>query len=398
MRLLIANEGADDHGGVDTYLRRVIPALRARGHEVAFLHHGRQRGGSQAPAEPAFSVLDSGLASAADQAARWAPDVVFSHNMRPLDVDLALLQRWPVVKMMHGYFGTCISGQKAYGVPSRKPCGKPFDAACLAYFFPRRCGQLSPLKMARQYGWAKRQQGLFSSYASIVVASEHMRVEYIRNGASAERVHALPLFAPPGDGARAASSPDGVLFLGRMTDLKGGDLLVRATAHASRLLGRPVALVMAGEGPARRAWERLARTEGVPAEFTGWVDPPARARLLDRAAVLVVPSVWPEPFGLVGLEAAAAGVPAIAFDVGGIREWLRDRISGIVVTPGPDVTRLGAAIAGVCGDPARRDILAAGALAVARELTIDRHVDALLARALEPASRAQHGSPGEARA
>ena len=51
------------------------------------------------------------------------------------------------------------------------------------------------------------------------------------------------------------------------------------------------------------------------------------------AAVLAVPSVWPEPFGLVGLEAAARGVPAVAFDTGGIRQWLHHQISGLLVPP-----------------------------------------------------------------
>ena len=386
MRVLLANDGIDDPGGVDTYLRAIAAALRARGHDVAYLHYARGERGSNFPADPAFGVLDTGLHTALRHAAAWRPDAVFSHNMQPLDVESALLRRWPVVKMMHGYFGTCISGHKAYARPSRKPCGKRFDAVCLAYFFPRRCGASSPGRMTRQYLWARRQQKLFPRYAAIVVASEHMRAEYVRNGAVAGRVHVVPLFAPRQEGGRALATPRDVLFLGRMTDLKGGDLLVRAVGHASRALGRDVALVMAGDGPARGAWESLARAERVRAEFTGWVDPAERARLLGRAVVLVVPSVWPEPFGLVGLEAAAAGVPAIAFDVGGIREWLRDGVSGIAVTGPPAVDSLGAAIAAVYGDPGRRSALAAGALAVAGQMTVDRHVEALIARVLNPAS------------
>jgi glycosyltransferase involved in cell wall biosynthesis len=51
--------------------------------------------------------------------------------------------------------------------------------------------------------------------------------------------------------------------------------------------------------------------------------------------VLLVPSVWPEPFGLVGVEAAQRGVPAVAFDVGGISEWLIDGVTGRLVTADP---------------------------------------------------------------
>ena len=60
----------------------------------------------------------------------------------------------------------------------------------------------------------------------------------------------------------------------------------------------------------------------MPARFHGWVDETQRAALFGGSGVLALPSTWPEPFGLVGLEAAAHGMPAIAFDVGGVREWL----------------------------------------------------------------------------
>ena len=51
------------------------------------------------------------------------------------------------------------------------------------------------------------------------------------------------------------------------------------------------------------------------------------------AVLVAVPSLWPEPFGLVGLDAAALGRPAIAFDVGGIGEWLTDGVNGKLVEP-----------------------------------------------------------------
>jgi glycosyltransferase involved in cell wall biosynthesis len=383
MRILIANDGIDDVGGVDSYLRAIVGPLRAREHEVAFLHVNGRRQDSRPPAEPAFGIRDEGLESAMERGAAWRPDVCFSHNMQPLDVEEALLGRWRVVKMMHGYFGTCIGGQKAHLFPSKVPCGKTFGPACLARFLPRGCGQRNIVTMTRQYRWAQRQRALFDRYAAIVVASQHMRDEYEAHGVPASRVWSVPLFAPAIDEAQAKSAAVArfdVLFLGRMTNLKGGDLLVRAVASASRTLGTPVTLVMAGDGPARSAWQALASAEGVRATFVGWVDAPGRADLLRRASMLAIPSIWPEPFGLVGLEAAAAGVPSIAFDVGGIREWLRDNANGILLRGRPTVPALGDAIASLCRDSALRDRLAGGALNAAREMTVERHVDALVTR------------------
>jgi glycosyltransferase involved in cell wall biosynthesis len=242
--------------------------------------------------------------------------------------------------------------------------------------------------MTRQYRWATRQRSLFGRYRAMVVASEHMRAEYLAHGAPASNLSSVPLFAPSIDGARDQPAPAArfdVLFLGRMTDLKGGDLLVRAVAAASRTLGTPVTLVMAGDGPAKARWQSIAAAEGIRATFSGWVDLCRRTALLRNASVLAIPSIWPEPFGLVGLEAAACGVPSVAFDVGGIREWLRDGVNGILLAPPPDVGALGHSIASLCRDSATRDRLSAGALNVAREMSIDRHVDTL-ARVLEAAA------------
>ena len=98
-----------------------------------------------------------------------------------------------------------------------------------------------------------------------------------------------------------------VMFLGRMTSLKGGDLLIGAVDIARRRLGRPIHLVMAGDGPRRQrmggARGPLARDS---ARFPAGSHGDARQAWLARASVAALPSTWPEPFGLVGLEAAAA--------------------------------------------------------------------------------------------
>src|SRR5687768_18590212 len=113
MRILFANDGIGDAGGVQSYLAAVMPALAARGHQVALLHLDRPGGGEGTPAPagaPHFCVAERGVEGALAEARAWAPEVAFSHNMRPLEVERGLLAAGPVVKMMHGYFGTCIGG------------------------------------------------------------------------------------------------------------------------------------------------------------------------------------------------------------------------------------------------------------------------------------------------
>src|SRR5450759_181636 len=387
MRILLANEARHGGGGVETYLSSLVPRLEARGHEVALLYANSagETGPTRIVTRESWSIADEGLERALAVAGGWRPDVCFSHNMRLLDVDERLSGAWPTFKMMHGYFGACVSGHKAFAFPALEPCPRICGPACLVYYLPRNCGQLRPDVMARQYSWARRQQRLFSHYAGIVVASDHMRREYLRYDLSSDRIHAIPLFVDervPGERAEASGEPPiDVLFLGRMTPLKGAAALVRAAHHAATALRRPLRVVLAGEGPERHRLERLAGTLGadgtLAAEFPGWVDPRARGALFARASVVAIPSIWPEPFGLVGLEAAQFGVPAVAFDVGGIREWLTHDGNGRLADPAGGAAALGDALAIVLGDAPMRARPRREARDTAVRLSADAHVRTL---------------------
>jgi glycosyltransferase involved in cell wall biosynthesis len=383
VRLLISNDGFQDAGGVQTYLDAIVIGLASRGHDMAMLyldHVPVMPSPGVDHVRPHFSVARDGLDHAMAAVARWQPQICYSNNMSDLGVDRRLMEIAPVVKFMHGYFGTCVSGLKMFGLPVAKPCHRKFGAACVALYLPRRCGGLNVLKIPGQYRWAREQHTLIDKYSALVVASAHMKDEYVNNGADGRHVHVNPLFVSgtrlprePGD-----DIPPSVVFLGRMTRLKGGDLLVRAVAQASAQLGTPVHLTMVGDGPERVTWERLASHLNVSATFTGWQNGEERWRWIRRATLLAVPSVWPEPFGLVGLEAAALGVPAMAFDVGGIRGWLTSGVNGYLIAgESPDASAFADGLVTAFREPATLRALGEQALTVARCLSLDRHLDQL---------------------
>jgi glycosyltransferase involved in cell wall biosynthesis len=304
--------------------------------------------------------------------------------MNRLDVDRALIARWPVIKFMHGYFGTCIGGQKRHGFPVAQPCDRPFGRACLALYGPRHCGELNVGAFVRHYRWAVEQRDLVTRYRAIVVASEHMKREFVRNGADASQVQVNPLFPTHDELPAACVAPDRaedcVAFVGRMTVLKGGDLLVDAIARAAARLGRTIRLLLIGDGPQRTAWERLAAERRVPFTSVGWLSGGARWQALRQATLLALPSTWPEPFGLVGLEAGALGIPAVAFDVGGVREWLRPGVNGYLA-PGnpPRASAFGDALVQALDDRDGLHAMGLRAANVAREMSLDRHLDRLQA-------------------
>jgi glycogen(starch) synthase len=184
----------------------------------------------------------------------------------------------------------------------------------------------------------------------------------------------VPLFAtvaPPPEGEPA---PNRVLFAGRVVPSKGLASLIRAAP------GLDAEFVVCGDGWQLEEMRRLARTLGVGErfDFRGWVSPQELAHELSLASLLVIPSIWPEPFGLVGIEALQARRPVVASATGGIADWLRDGVSGLLCPPG-DAPALASAVAELLADPQRRRRMGeAGRRDVLERFSPSRHTDALL--------------------
>jgi glycosyltransferase involved in cell wall biosynthesis len=131
-----------------------------------------------------------------------------------------------------------------------------------------------------------------------------------------------------------------LLYLGRLELSKGADVALEAAARTAAALTAPVHLQVSGAGTlhealAARAVELMRAQPLLQVTFTGWLDQHLVASALDQSDLLLVPSRWPEPFGMVGVEAALRGVPSVAFAVGGIPEWLTDGTTGRLVAEGP---------------------------------------------------------------
>ena len=94
----------------------------------------------------------------------------------------------------------------------------------------------------------------------------------------------------------------------------------------------------------------------------------------DAATLVAVPSLWVEPFGLVGIEAFARGRPVVAYDAGAISEWMHD--GGGRIVPRGDERALGTAIAALLADDAW-EAAATRALAGAQAYRLDTHLDRL---------------------
>jgi glycosyltransferase involved in cell wall biosynthesis len=394
MRVLIATQHLGIVGGVETYLRAVLPRLVAAGFDVGVL--AESAGGCNAgiladcPGVPVWLAGGRPIGETVADVAGWGPGVVYSHGLSDPRLEAELVGRFPTILFAHNYHGTCVSGTKRYGLPVARPCGRRFGPGCLARYFPRRCGGLDPLTALRLYRVQGRRAGLLPRYRAVLTASGYMADEFRRAGVPAGQVLVVPLFPtdcePDPEPPRPRAPSGRVLMVGRLTRVKGGDHLIEALPRAADRLGRALTLVVAGDGSDLPRLRALAGRRGVPAEFHGWMSDAGREALTRGADLLAVPSVWPEPFGLVGIEAGCAGVPAAGYAVGGIPDWLIPGVSG-ESAPGdwPDPRALAEAIVRALADDAHWNRLRRGAWEMARRFSPTAHL-AALSRALSHAA------------
>jgi|SRR5882672_3170984 len=415
MRIAIVNWSSRRVGGVETYLSTIIPELSRAGHEIAFCSEVDE------PSERARIDLPDGAASwcvaamGAEQtlaAVRdWRPDVIYAHKLADPDLEYKILRLAPSVFFAHDYNGTCISGTKTFKLPVVRPCSRRFGWQCLVNYFPHRCGGLSPVTMLKLYSLQSKRLENLHSYDAIVTHSDHMLAELMKHGLSPKRAYNFPYYVQSANGSgksaslsrqpTATSSPIAevaeqqsvvaqrdtkaelnLLFSGRMEYLKGGHVFIDALPEVAATLNRPLRVTFAGDGRERLALERQAarlRTAKLEIVFAGWVERGEVEALLKTCDLLVVPSLWPEPFGLVGPEAGQFGVPVAAFDVGGIHDWLSDGVNGFLASASPPTAKgLAQAIINCLRDPATHARLRAGAIEVSQQFNIKNHLTALL--------------------
>jgi len=159
----------------------------------------------------------------------------------------------------------------------------------------------------------------------VISISNSQRVPLPHANWVATVLHGLPL-----DLYRGHESPDDYLaFIGRVSPEKGADRAIEIARRAGVLL-RIAAKV---DDVDRRYFEEQIEPllEGKGVEFVGEIGEREKDDFLGRARALVFPIDWPEPFGLVMIEAMACGTPVIAFPAGSVPEVLEDGVTGFIV-------------------------------------------------------------------
>ena len=343
MRLaLFANDYWPTIGGVQTAVRGLAQALRARGHLPLVLTS--QPGGS-----PSVEEVDGlpvrrfswGLKprtsfplrawrvrrQVRDAVLQWKPDALYVHFVTVSALyarDCARLAKAP---LLLSFRGNDVMGIAPRSIATRR-IYSGLTAAADANLF------CSPWleQVGRATPWFRGRPSSIGVLADAVTVVPRRVPEGVERGSYA-------------------------LAAGRMVRKKGFDLLIRAWATLGSRIAAP--LWLAGDGEERRNLEQLAGELGLGprVKFLGPIPHPEVLGLMEHAALIVVPS-RDEPYGIVVVEAQALGVPVVATRVGNLPHAIEHGRTGYLAEP--TVERLARAIADAWDDPRRCDVGRAG--------------------------------------
>ena len=348
MKVLFLQDWNPLHGGAERYALELREAFAEAGHELRLLAadvsaEARACADYLAPASDraapkAVLQLHNPMAAAAVRRAvrDFRPDVAL--NMFALYLSpaaLRALQPLPWVLLVSDYKITCPLGHRL--LPDKRVCSYPRGRACLREGCLPRIHWLRDQLRYRQIDRAVREA------AAVISTSRDLQAVLAAQGIESQRV---PLFSspPPAAMQRSPAPQPLFLYLGRLDVEKGVDDLLQAFARCRAAVpgGR---LRIVGRGAGQPALEQQARDLGLAdsVRFCGWKEPPELEADLTEAWALVAPSRWPEPFGLVALEAIFRGVPALVPDLGGFRDTVEQDKTGLKYPP-EDITALAAAL------------------------------------------------------
>lgn len=361
MRVLFVHEKCGYFGGVEQNIALTARGLTRRGHDC-YLAYGERTDKEPDPYGALFrgAVAAAGLSSSDEtRATPFAepfvrvfsdikPDAVYVHKIPNIDVVRALVGRARIVRMVHDH-DLCCPRRHKYFAYSGKVCNEPAGLRCYldAAFVERDRKSRLGLKLVSindKLGEMRKNRSL----DALLVGSRFMQNELLYNDFPRARVHIVPPAVLPGEIALSEVPREPrILYVGQLIRGKGVDLLLRALA----LVKTPFIATLVGTGNAEPGLRALAAELGLGdrVTFAGWVANAELSPLYRACRVAVVPSRWPEPFGMVGLEAMLHGRAVVGFAAGGIPDWLEDGKTGLLV-PEQDESALATSLTRVLSD------------------------------------------------
>jgi glycosyltransferase involved in cell wall biosynthesis len=287
--------------------------------------------------------------------AGYKPDIVHVHNTFPL-LSASVLYACrdaavPVVATLHNYRLVCASGDLLRNGTVCHDCLHRLPVPGILYGCYRGSRTATAPLVVAIGAHRKAWRSLVSAYVFISAAQRDLHGGL---GLPPDRVFVRHNMIPYRN-VQPVPRERTVVYIGRLDEVKGLRLLMAAWDRYRSMPGDPgLRLIIAGAGSLEREVAAWASTRP-SVEMVGHVPASLCFELMSRARAVLVPSVWEEPFGLVVVEAMAAGTPPIAAEHGSLVELITPGVDGVLFRPG-DSAALALAVADVEAHPERYEI------------------------------------------
>ncbi len=337
MKLLFVHECFGALAGAEANAHITATELKRRGHTVGIIH-GPSTGKGEAAWQETFSKRFALAAKGNAQRVRAAleffqPDLVYIHKMADLEVISELAESHvPVIRMVHDHDIYCMRSYK-YNYLTRKICMRAAGPYCVfpcGGFITRNHQSGFPIKYV-SYSEKKKEIRLNQQFDRMIVVTQYMKDELLRNGFSPDKIVIHPPVPRMGDPDLRSSFSERnlIVYAGQIIRGKGVDVLLESLAR----LKMPFECIILGDGSHRPYCEKLSKKLKLDdrVRFMGFVPQEELKDFYRECTVVAISSVWPEPFATIGMEAMRYAIPVVAFDAGGIKDWLRDGENGYLV-------------------------------------------------------------------
>lgn len=303
MRVLIINDKLTDEGGSEQNILDTAAELRRRNYDVT------------------LSTLPL-----SKKEVRF--DVVYIHNIFDPDAYLRLSKIAPVVHYVHDHRSYSPSLSR-FHFNSLDICSSKSLTHFLVFSYLERCSTRSVPKLLRTYYTKKKLIKAQNKISKVIANSEFTRDSLIHFGVSKSNIELIhPSIRTQESKAGDKTKDKIILFTGRLFIEKGVEYVIRAMEKVDNGI-----LWILGTGWDEERLKELVKELKIEhkVKFFGFVDSDKLDDFYQKAYLGVVPSIWPEPFGLSGLRFMSHSKSVVAFDSGGIKDWLKDSETGYLV-------------------------------------------------------------------
>ena len=329
LRVLFAHCRYQERGGEDVVLENEMALLAANGHEVDLfcLSNDSIRSTWDKMRTALGATYDRGARrQLGERVARFRPDILHVHNFFPLlspsVYDAAAEAGVPVVQTLHNFRITCANPDLTRGLSSCDLCVTGNAYLWATRYRCYRHSFLGSLAVAHMIETHRSRHTWTRKIGHIICLSDYMRAVFMRYGIPPSHLSVVRNFCFDAFGTAPAAPPEGppsALFVGRLTQNKGVEMLIEAWQDM------PYRLDIAGTGPLA---SRIAAAAPPNVRLLGFLDAAALRQAYRAAALLVVPSLRTEGGPLSLIEAMSAGLPVVISDWPPHGEFVEDEQTG----------------------------------------------------------------------